>query len=248
MSSSTEKKYIPSNYYPRQSGGINHLKQQLGIIDYQQGWDNEFSEFKDVMKLIYNTESLIEKKGIDISKKLNLKPTQETINKLLKILWGGCYFGVRVVDNKTDFLYDIVNKIEERNKYSRYIKLPALVNMTPVGQIKDDSWGIQVRESMPIIDAFAGSSYNTLINRAGFAFLTSSGLIPKFEPHEMKSLTKKSYVFARDVYNKIMFEYRKRFYPLFADLQADWQNIIDYIEEGDNEYVFVDRKGNIAYK
>lgn len=249
MSQESER-YQPKSVIWRESGYTNHIKAVQGVSDFHESFDNEFSEFKTFIKLVNDTVYAIQFNALNVKKVLDNIPFDFYVSKLFKLWSGNCFFGIVETNNKIkkDFLYEIddnsffASRGEQYNRtyiktnkedYFELIRLPKLQNMVPVGQIKDDTWGIQIREEIPIKYAFSGVSYDTVINDGVFAFRSMSGLVPKFSQSEMRSLNLKSYIIARGVYNHIMTEYKNEFYPIYGMLQATNQLIIDFIDEGD---------------
>src|SRR3990167_1861552 len=200
MSQDSER-YQPKSVIWREVGYQNHMMAQQGVLDWDQSFDNEFSEFKALMKLATNTAIAIDRNLLKLDKIKDILDLKPFVKKFNKLWWGNVYFGIILGrQNEFDFLYEMEKNIyhasrgdqDERryelvniNNYTELIKLPKLQNMVPVGQIRDDTWGIQVRESLPIKYAFAGTSYDTLVNNANFSYRTMAGLVPKFQQNDL---------------------------------------------------------------
>ena len=91
--------------------------------------------------------------------------------------------------------------------------------MLPVREIREEVWGIQIREPMALKWAWQGANYGTIVNDGKFTHYLSDGAIPKFEADDMESEILQTYILHRPVYFAIMDilpEYFRKYYFIFA--------------------------------
>ena len=207
----------------------------MGIIDFDQGFDNEFQQFKLIMKLMVEVKEAINQKTLDFGDNEKLLPDKEVETKLDKIWNGNCFLlikrnedGSRVIAKK--FAYDIPD-----DDWDEIIPLPKLRNMIPINQLADDTWGIQIREAGTLKVYWEGADWGTIVNDGHFAHYTSEGTIPRIESWEIDSIKKKTTIIHRPVYHKLMEDFTINFQELWAILANNYQRIIDYVDSGIKE-------------
>lgn len=218
------------------------LERQLGAIDFNQAWNNFFSQCEAVIKLILQLQDALDRKIINISKLDEVWRSKDKIYNVMQIWNGGCFITKnRNPDNPTEFLfgkekfhYD-ESKIDYNNPNLEVIPLPALDNMTPIGEIKHEVWGIRISESIPFKYAFNGCVYDTVIREGGFYYKVENRLIAKFKEEEMNSLTKKTHRVSRDYYYKVIKILKNKFLENWSPVENDMHVIIRYLVEGLDE-------------
>jgi len=253
---------------------VDHLSQVQGVLDFDSNFDNMFQKWKLAMEFTQDVGQLIEQGLIPIKKKerWELMPNQIAIDRMNKIWNENTY--LRILKNKEqtqvltrEFFYtkpskeitlvktkrgtSILPTGKEPPKNSKtfnfdteVIRLPKLKNMIPVGEIKEDVWGIKIRETMVIKYAWEGANYGTIVNDGNFTHYLSDGSIPKFEADDMESESLTTYVLHRPVYHAIMdilpMYFNKNYFVFSANVQKlkDWlvdlemEGFEDFLEQG----------------
>jgi len=230
-----------------------HLGQVLGVLDFDNNFDNQFQKWKLMIQFINDVEEAIKQEIIPLKpkNKMELVPNPNAIDKMLKIWYGQTYLGVIKNHDGTQVLLrelfyekpdSVYNHTDENGKildtFTReIIPMPKLKNMVPIGEIDSEYWGIQIRESMSLRYAWEGANYATIVNDGKFVHHLSDGLIPKIEGRELNSLIKKTYILHRPVYNSIM-DILPRFmnqnYFIFA---GNVQKIMKWMKEEDMNWL-----------
>lgn len=215
-----DENYQPKTVIWREANFEVHLQQVLGVLDYDNNFDNTFQKWKLVIQLVYEVIEAIKQDIIPLQSKnrLDLLPNKDAIRKMNKI-WNGQTF-LRVIRNHEgtkvllrEFFYKEPDPVfqQKDNKgrvidtfKTEIIPMPKLKNMVPIGKIDSDTWGIRIRESMPLKYAWETADYATVINDGKFVHNLSDGVIPKIEAQDMKSLIKRTCILHRPVYNTLM--------------------------------------------
>jgi len=269
MSTQGSDSFQPKTVIWRSPKYVDHLGQVLGVLDFDTNFDNSFQRWKLLMEFIEDVLQGIEQGIIPLKKheKMDLMPDLEAIRKLRKIWNGQCY--LRVLKNKEqtkiilrELFYEKPDEVVEvvTTKSGSFIKkndsvipedatveqyvaevipLPKLKNMIPVREIREEVWGIQIREPMALKWAWQGANYGTIVNDGKFTHYLSDGAIPKFEADDMESEILQTYVIHRPVYFAIMDilpEYFRKYYFIFAgNVQKimTWMNDLDMEGFGD---------------
>ena len=249
MANTKSDVYQPKTVIWREPNYEVHLGQVLGVLDYDNNFDNTFQKWKLMIQFIDDVMEAITQDIIPLKSKgkLELMPNQKAIMKMNRIWYGQTYLGVIKNHNETqtlsrDLFYELPSDEyqlkDESGKvidtyYREIIPMPKLKNMIPVGEIDSDYWGIRIRESMPLKYAWETANYATIINDGMFVHNLSDGLVPKIEPEDMKSLTKRTSILHREVYNAVMdilpIWFNKNYY-IFA---GNVQKIMRWMKEDD---------------
>ena len=254
--------YQPRSVIWRESNYEVHLGQVLGVLDFDNNFDNQFQKWKLVMQFITDVTEAIKQEIIPLKKaeREDLMPNKEAISKMDKIWNENTYLGVVKNHDNTQILLrelfydqpDEVFELKDENgklldEYVReIIPLPKLKNMIPIGEISDTNfWGIQIRESMALKYAFQGANYATIINDGKFVHNLSDGLIPKFENYEMKSVIKRTYILHRPVYNAIMDILPKYFNQNYFIFAGNIQKIMKWMQDEDIDLSDIIDGGNV---
>ena len=230
-----------------------HLGQVLGVLDFDNNFDNQFQKWKLMIQFINDVEEAIKQEIIPLKpkNKMELVPNPEAINKMVKIWYGQTYLGIIRNHDGTQVLLkelfyekpdEVYNLTDENGKtldtFTReIIPMPKLKNMVPIGEIDSEFWGIRIHESMSLKYAWEGANYATIINDGKFIHHLSDGLIPKIEGKDLNSIIKKTYILHRPVYNSIM-DILPRFmnqnYFIFA---GNVQKILKWMKEEDMNWL-----------
>jgi len=239
--------YQPRTVIWREADYVVHLQQVLGILDFDMNFDNAFQRWKLMMQFIDDVSEAIQQDIIPLKSKgrLDLIPNKMAILKMDKIWNGETYLGViKNHDNTRVLLRKLFYKHPDEyyevkdgsgkviDVYKReIIPMPKLKNMIPVGKIDSDTWGIQIRESMPLRYAWQSANYATIINDGKFVHNLSDVLIPKIEAQDMKSLIKRTYILHRPVYNAIMDILPKYFNKNYFVFAGNVHKIMQWMED-----------------
>jgi len=247
--------YQPKTVIWREVNYEVHLGQVLGVLDFDNNFDNQFQKWKLMIQLITDVEEAIKQDIIPLKQKgmLELMPNRQAISKMDKIWNGQTYLGIIKNHDNTQILlrelfYDKPDSLyqlkDESGKildefFREVIPLPKLKNMIPVGEISDkDSWGIQIRESMALRYAWQGANYATIINDGKFVHNLSDGLIPKIDAQDMKSIIKRTYILHKPVYNAIMDILPRYFNQNYFVFAGNIQKIMKWMKEQDMTWLY----------
>ena len=254
-----ESKQIKPKSIAIHSGSyVEFLQRQLGAIDFNQAWSNFFSQIEASVKLIEEIQIASEIKSITdprTGKTINKKAIIDTIKhpelildpvavyQFLQIWNGGCYISKqRDPHNPTRFIVDAErfhydsSKLDSMNRYQESIPLPALDNMMPIQSTTKDVWGIKISEAVPFRYAFDECEYDTIIRDGRFSFTVGMKVVAKFQPSDMKSLTKKTETVGRPYYNKIIKLLKNQAITKWSIIATDIHRIIDFLENGSDDY------------
>ena len=88
-----DENYQPKTVIWREANFEVHLQQVLGVLDYDNNFDNTFQKWKLVMQLVYEVIEAIKQDVIPLQSKnrLDLLPNKDAIRKMDKI-WNGQTF------------------------------------------------------------------------------------------------------------------------------------------------------------
>ena len=230
-----------------------HLGQVLGVLDFDNNFDNQFQKWKLMIQFINDVQEAIEQDIIPLKKKdkLELMPNPQAIDKMQKIWYGQTYLGVIKNHDGTQVLLrelfyeepnSVYNHTDEKGKIldtfmREVIPMPKLKNMVPIGEVDSESWGIQIHEPMSLRYAWENANYATIINDGKFVHNLSDGQIPKIDGKELNSLVKKTNILHRSVYNAIMDilpKFMNQNYFIFA---GNVQKIMKWMKEEDMNWL-----------
>ena len=245
--------YQPKTVIWREPNYEIHLGQELGVLDYDNNFDNTFQKWKLMIQFIDDVMEAIKQEIIPLrsKKRLDLVPNSVAIMKMDKIWYGETYLGVIKNHNETkvlvrDLFYEVPDNFYELKDESgkvidtftrEIIPMPRLKNMVPVGEISADTWGIQIRESMCLRYAWETANYTTIVNDAKFMHHLSDGSIPKFEQQDMKSIVIRTSILHREVYNAIMDILPKWFNKNYFIFAGNVQKIMSWMKEQDTSLI-----------
>lgn len=233
-----------SKWSARDIDFITHFRRELGKVDSDTEFDNEFQQFKLIYKLIGEMNEAIKQEVVVLPEEL--LPSKEAMYNIDKIWTGGCFHGIirnedtdellerklyfehppnekKLEDNKDDIVYNV-----------KPVKLPDYRGMIPVNPIKEDNWAIQVRTTSPISVAFSGANYESVILDGKFFRGNAGDPIPKFTIDEFYEGKRKTHFFHRPVYFQITGDFSLFFQRNYNILNMNWQKIITYVTTGGN--------------
>ena len=91
MANTDQEHKQPKSVLWHSSNVSDFLKQNMGMIQANALYNNEFLQASEVWKFVNQVIELIDQHVIDLRKKPELKLNQDAIGKLDKIYNGGCY-------------------------------------------------------------------------------------------------------------------------------------------------------------
>ena len=245
--SAQDKQFQPKTVIWREVEYSHHLAQLLGVLDFDQNFDNNFQKMKLAMSLKDDVIANVANGNIPLEEKemMNELYPDKKAMKRMDLIWNGTVY-LRIVKNeqmtqvmKRELFYKrpdeytvLTNNDGEQMEFRcEVIQMPKLKNLLPVGQLKDDTWGIQVREPMEFKYATQGSQYGTIIEEGRFKWMTPQGMVPKIEPEDLEGFGKLTYVYSRPVYFElidILTTFFDKNYQVFA---GDVQKIMKWMTE-----------------
>jgi len=212
--------YHPVNF-------ADYLQQTLGVLNYNQDYDQFFQQAKNAISIVEETREAIRQGVVDLEGS-DVELSEVSYQRLLKVWKGRCYLLINR-DNGIErkFAYNIP---EDYQKYDEIIPLPAMQNLIPVGNIEQQVWGIQIRESVALKYAFENADWATVVSEGKFTFQTSEGAVKKITREDMESTTKKTYFVSRSYFNNIVDIEKKFFYANWNPLKINLHRIISHMK------------------
>ena len=213
---------------------VDFLKQNMGMIQANSLYNNEFLQASEVWKFVNQVLELINQNIIDLRKKPELLLDKVAINKLDKIYNGGCYLVTHYADDyrfkigSWTFLYEkpenvLPDDIQE---------LPSMKALNPTRTIDSKDWGISIRASIPFKFAFAGYDYATVIQQGNFIQKFSDSVVPRFEESEMNALHLTTHDVSKKYFNTTLEVLKKFWLKQWIILFANIHKIIEHLERG----------------
>lgn len=247
--------YQPKTVIWREPNYEVHLGQVLGVLDYDNNFDNRFQKWKLMMQFIDDILEAIRQDIIPLRSKdrMDLMPNPTAIMRMDKIWHGQTYLGVIKNHDETktlirDLFYEIPDDFYELKDESgkvidtftrEIIPMPRLKNCIPSGEAdSENNWGIQIRESMALKYAWETADYATIVNDGKFMHYLSDGSIPKFEQQDMKSLVIRTSILHRDVYNGIMDILPKWFDRNYVVFAGNVQKIMKWMKDEGRKWMY----------
>lgn len=252
MSVKTET-YQPKTVIWREADYTVHLGQVMGVCDFDNNFDNTFQKWKLIRRFIADVMENIKQGTIPLIEKqrLDLIPDKNAIEKMIKIWDGQTYLALILSHDKTKVLAkqlffeepEPIYKHKDRDgniidTYEReIIEMPKLKNMIPIGEISAPTWGIQIRETLPLKYAWADENYATVINDGNFIHHLADGSIPKIQQKDMQSLVKRTFILSRPVYHTIMDILGSAFEDQYSIFTANVQKIMKWMKEDGKKWI-----------
>lgn len=216
----------PSNF-------ADFMKQQLGMINANQQYNNEFLMFAESMKFLNQVKEAISQNTVDLRSKPNLKLNETVLYKLDKI-YNGSTFAVKITDEdgykilEWKFFYEKPSGFPELNIQ----KLPALKSLNPTKTIDSKDWAISIREAVPIKYAFDGYDYETILTEGKFLNYVNGQTTPKFPSNALNTLQFKTHDVSRRYYNTTIDVLKKFWFQNWNILFVNLHRIIEHLEKG----------------
>ncbi len=238
MSFQNQDYHSVTRYLPRSNSFLEHFKNELGKVDSDVAFDNEFQQFKLIIKLIGEMSQAIEQEIIKVPKEL--QPDKKIVDEIDKIWYGQTWYGVARDDSGNSVVFrklycnyppEQVYDANENPLPLEIIELPALKDMIPVNKISDDSWAIQIRTTLPLYIALNGASYESVINEG--KFVSPDGQHIRIRPDDMYSSFIRTQFIHRPVYFQLVGDLASHFQKRYNVLNMNWQRIITYVDEND---------------
>ena len=134
--------FQPKSVIQHSADFTTNLQIQMGVINFNISYDNFMQGASLGYELTYLVEEAIKQKNINLKERDNLIPNVEAVYKLRQLWHGQCFLTVEhgqfgAIPQTELFHYD-TSKINFNNPNLEVITIPALSNMTPIGQIKED--------------------------------------------------------------------------------------------------------------
>jgi hypothetical protein len=251
----------PSKTKMHTSSYAEFLGTQLGDIDYNQAWNNFFPQVEASYKLILQVEDALKPKKvndrwskpiINIIKYPELTPRPTPIFNFKQIWDGGCcitkqrdpHNPTRFIAGAERFHYS-TKTLDKTDRYQVSLPLIALDNATPIGQLKTDEWGVRISEAVPFLLAFDECVYDTVIRDGKFYYNQGGKIIAKFQPTDMKSITKKTHRVGRPYYYKVIKLLKNKILENWSLIENDFHRLIYFLEQGiDEEFTLVPEHSN----
>lgn len=248
----------PKNNGIHSSKYFEFIGSQLWAIEFNEKWNNFYPQMEACYKLILQVEDAllpmrtVEEDGttvwhkpiIDIIKHPFLKPRTKFIHNFKQIWDGGCFITKQrdpmhptsFIKDAERFHYD-TSTLNTLDRNEVPLKIPALDNMTPRGSSKTDEWGVRISESVVFLLAFDECQYDTVIRDGKFFFTQNGKRIAKFQPSDMKSITKQTDRVGRPFHNKMSKLLKNKALMNWSYIANDYHKLIQYCEQGlDDEF------------
>jgi len=231
--------FQPKSVIQHDADFISNLQRLLGVVNFDISYDNFNSAGKLGYQLTFIVDEAIKQKNINLKNRDDLIPNTEAIYKLRQLWDGQCFLTVvhgeyGAIPPSERFHYD-TSKIDFDNPRLEIIPIPALSNMTPIGQIKEDTLLIEIHESIACKYAWQGLSYADVVQDGMMMHHMSDGSQPKISLEQMESTTDLTRLISRDVYFRLIHKEKNKYIKLWAILYNNYHAIIEYVKLGDDE-------------
>ncbi len=215
---------------------ISNLQTQMGVINFNISYDNFMQGARLGYELTYIVDEAIKQKNINLKKKEDLIPNVEAIYRLRQLFDGQCFLTVEhgewgAIPQTELFHYDS-SKIDFDKSNLEIIPIPALSNMTPIGQIKEDTLLIEIHEAIPCKYAWQGLSYADVVQDGLMVHSFSDGSQPKISLEQMESTTDLTRLISRDIYFRLIHKEKNKYIRLWAIIYNNYHKIIEYVKMG----------------
>ncbi len=234
MADTEQEHKQPKSILWHSSNVSDFLKQNMGMIQANSLYNNQFLQASEVWKFVCQVGELIDQGIINLRKKPELRLNQDVVSKLNKIYNGGCYLVTHYADEyhwKIDswsFHYERPDGVSPDDLQ----ELPSMKSLNPTKTIDSDDWAISIRASIPFRYAFAGYDYPTVIQQGNFIQKFHDGIMPRFEESDLNSLHLSTHDVSRKYYNTTIEVLMKRWLEQWVILFANIHKIIEYLDKG----------------
>ena len=234
----------PKSVLWHSSNVVDFLKQNMGMIQANSLYNNEFLQASEVWKFVNQVMELVNQNVIDLRKKPDLKLDQIALMKLDKIYNGGCFLVKHYTDQfhfKIDnwtFHYERPIDVSPDNIQP----LPAMKALNPTKTIDSKDWGISIRQAIPLKFAHAGYDYPTLISQGKFFNTFSDKIVPRFKEEDLNSTYLSTHDVGKNYYNNTIDVLKKFWLKNWVILFVNIHKIIEYLEHGSFSKITVKQK------
>lgn len=236
MSYDKDKTFQPQSLIIHSPDYVENLQRQLAVINFDVAYSNFFPQCELAIKMIHQVEDAIEQGIIDLSTRPDLKLDEQSVYKLKRLWDGDCYITIVDHDTSTELFHYDKETIDYNNPDIEVIPIPALDNMTPIGQVKQKTLLIEISQSMPLKYAWQGMNWAVLVEEGNLRINAKEGLVPLITREDLSSTTKYTLKISRDVYHKIIKKLKNLFIKYWSKIYNDMHQIVEYlIKNTDNE-------------
>ena len=234
MANTDQEHKQPKSVLWHSSNVSDFLKQNMGMIQANSLYNNQFLQASEVWKFVNQVIELIDQNIIDLRKKPELKLNSDAVIRLDKIYNGGCYLVTNWEDDRRFqikswvFLYEKPLNVSPDDVQ----ELPSMRALNPTKEIDSDSWSISIRASVPFRFAFAGYDYATVIQQGNFIQKFADNISPRFEESDLNALHLSTHDVSRKYYNTTIEVLMKRWLQQWIILFGNIHKIIEYLEKG----------------
>jgi len=235
MSQEYDELHLPKKTMSHPIDTVEWIQQQLGIVNGEQGFDKFFLMANLISKLVLEIQALADQgllKPRSFRSQIKINLDNESIEKMNLIWQNGLYIIVqRGIYNPNKVLSRLVFYKPQKLKIGQeQIKYPALQNMNPSGQIKQERWGVRIKEPIPAKIAFEGLDYAQVVLQGGYHWKYADRTVPMFNSQEeMDTSDANVYVIGRPAFHKIVkieeYFFMKNWAKVFARIHATLQDI-----------------------
>ena len=224
----------PKSVLWHSSNPSDFLKQNMGMIQANSLYNNEFLQASEVWKFTKQVIELVNQNVIDLRKKPELELNQDAISKLDKIYNGGCFLVTNYVDDNRfkikswSFLYHYPMNVSPDDVQ----ELPSMKSLNPTKTIDSKDWAISIRASIPFRFAFAGYDYSTIIQQGNFIQKFSDGIVARFEEHDLNALHLTTHDVSKKYFNTTLEVLKKFWLQQWIILFANIHKIIEHLDKG----------------
>jgi len=215
----------------------DYLKQNMGMIDANSLYNNEFLQASEVWKFVTHVQEYIKQNVINIQKKPELRLNQNALLKLDRIYLGGCYAVTHYVDEyrfkiaSWTFHYEYPTNVSPDDIQ----ELPSMKMLNPTDDIDSKDWAIKIRASIPFRFAFASYDYATVIQQGNYIQKFSDGIIPRFEERDLNALHLTTHDVSKKYFNTTLEVLIRYWHKQWAILSVNIHKLIEYLDKGSFE-------------
>jgi len=234
MSKTDQEMKQPKTILWHSSNISDFLKQNMGMIQANSLYNNQFLQASEVWKFVHQVNELINQDIIDLRKKPELKLNANVVKKLDAIYNGGCYLVTNYVDDMKfkikswSFLYEYPINVDPNDIQ----ELTSFRGMNPTRDVSSDEWEINIKASVPFRWAFAGYDYPTVIQQGNYIQKFSDGIVPRFEESDLNALHLSTHDVSRKYWNTIIEVLTKRWLQQWIILFGNIHKIIEHLDKG----------------
>ncbi len=229
-------------YTPRHPEFIYHLANEMGKLDSDMAFGNTFAQLQLMWNIMLEVDEAIIGKVIELPEEL--MPSKDLMYEMDMIWNGGCYLGVvrtpdgtGVLIRKLFFGFPPDSFVENGETYhisgDEKHEMIALKKLIPVEQIKKETWGIQIRDTVPLYIAWEGAELGTILNEGKFVHEYSDGIIPKVTAEDLQSRTKRTNILHRPVHFKLSQDLTEQLQRRYARFSIQLQKILKHVDDND---------------